>query len=843
MAYANTQAHLDAALDRIDAILDAYERRDDPGADSPDTESRPPMATTSFGSDPDRIPLALPEDDCERIRTMAADISEQCRDTDDATLRLERLTEGFDLSRRQLDAFLLALAPQLDVDTGYRYERLDGATATRRLTVNHIRALFGITSEETTAAATLVGDHSPLHQHGLLTIEPGPEHHPDDRTARIGVEKRIISYLEGDTGLDPALDGTATLETTATSLDDLHIAEDLHQRLDTIAARDTPTIHYFYGPEGSQRESAARALADERLLQADLGAILELDVLDRLYREAVLQDCPLLLTNADAALETDAPSLGSTVASLADLEHDLYLLGNTEWTPTTDVQNCAYELVEFPKPDFDLRRELWAKHADEFAEDVDIDVLASTFELTQGGVEEAIQTARAISDGEPLDREALVTGCKAQSAQGLEDLAERIEPSASWEEIVLPEKTERQLREVAAHVKHRGTVYESWGFEERFSRGTGVISMFAGPSGTGKTMAAEIIAADAGMDLYRIDLSSVVSKYIGETEEKLEEIFAAARDSNAILLFDEADAVFGERAEVSDATDRYANAEVNYLLQRLESYDGVVLMTTNYESNIDTAFKRRIHQTVSFKRPDTEAREVIWQVTFPEDTPTGDLDYEFLADLDLTGGNIRNAAQTAAVLAADDDGVVQMKHVVSAVKREYDKLGKLLDPTDFEEYRALLNGEEPQSSSANQQAKRERSGRKNETSNEARTASSDTNDTEPQPGEGPETPEAVVRAFVSLLSAGQGEAAHNLYHSRALADEISVKKQQIREHKQYEITSDIEQVRKLNGRRIVQFDRVCWDDHDTVVYELREDDGQWRIFDFGLKRERNLHIG
>jgi hypothetical protein len=312
---------------------------------------------------------------------------------------------------------------------------------------------------------------------------------------------------------------------------------------------------------------------------------------------------------------------------------------------------------------------------------------------------------------------------------------------------------------------------------------------------------------------------------------------------DTILLFDEADAVFGERAEVSDATDRYANAEVNYLLQRLESYDGVVLMTTNYESNIDTAFKRRIHQTVSFKRPDAEAREAIWKVTFPEDTPTGDLDYEFLADLDLTGGNIRNAAQTAAVLAADDDGVVQMKHVVSAVKREYDKLGKLLDPADFEEYRALLNGEEPQSSSANQPAKRDRSGPENETSNGAVTPVSDTDDTEPQPGEEPETPEAVIREFVALLSDGDGDAAHDLYHSQALADEIPVKQQKIREHKQYEITSDIEQVRELNGRQIVQFDRTLWDDHDTVVYELREDDGQWRIFDFGLKRERNLHIG
>ena len=574
---------------------------------------------------------------------------------------------------------------------------------------------------------------------------------------------------------------------------------------------------------------------------------MEYGLLDRLRREAVLQDAPVLVTGADTATERDSegqprPSLDSVVATLADADRDCYLLGDEQWTPRAALER-PYAMVAFDTPNVDLRRELWAEHADSFAEGVEIDVLASTFELTQGEIDEAVQTARAISEDGALDRESLVAGCKAQSAQDLEALAERIEPSATWEEIVLPAKTEQQLREVAAHVKHRGTVYESWGFDERFARGTGVISMFAGPSGTGKTLAAEIIATDAGMDIYQINLSTVVSKYIGETEEKLEEIFAAARDSNAILLFDEADAVFGERAEVSDATDRYANAEVNYLLQRLESYDGVVLMTTNYESNIDTAFKRRIHQTVSFKRPDEEAREAIWKVTFPEQTPTEDLDYELLASLELTGGNIRNAAQTAAVLAADDGGIVRMKHVVSAVKREYDKLGKLLDPTDFEEYQALLNGDSPSNASKSQQSNGGKSGPENEPTNKAAKTASELDDAETKTSEHPETPEDVVRQFVTLLSDGEGEAAHELYHPRALVDEIAIKQQKIREHKEFEITTDIERIRELNGRRVVQFDRVLWDDHDTVVYELREDEGQWRIFDFGLKRERNLHIG
>lgn len=837
MSYATSLDHLLAELDRIDTILDgAILEHDDNAASSESAPITPHHTGTR---------LAIPAPARQRAAEQRREIRQRCAETPESvTLRVQALADRFGLSRRELDVLLLALAPEIDRSFSAAYELIHDDPNTTHPTVGLLGELFGPTDTDQIRVHDLVGFDAPLRRYHLIE-----RHEPIDDTvsstldARIVVERRIVHYLEGHPGLDPELTDVATLETPQISLEDLRVESELREHLQSLTGREQPAIHYFYGPKSSEKARAVEGLAEDRLLRADLPAILDAGLLERLYREAVLQDCPLVLTNADAALDADGQSLGSAVAHLADLEQDLYLLGSSEWTPTTDVQDCGYELLEFPKPDFDLRRELWKEHADAFADDVDIDVLASTFELTQGGIDDAIQTARAISDDRPLDRDALIEGCKAQSASGLEDLAERIEPSASWEEIVLPEKTERQLREVAAHVKHRGTVYESWGFEERFSRGTGVVSLFAGPSGTGKTLAAEIIANDAGMDIYQINLSSVVSKYIGETEEKLEEIFATARDSNAILLFDEADAVFGERAEVSDATDRYANAEVNYLLQRLESYDGVVLMTTNYESNIDTAFKRRIHQTVSFKRPDEEAREAIWKVTFPGQTPTQDLDFEFLAGLELTGGNIRNAAQTAAVLAAEDGGSVRMRHVVSAIKREYDKLGKLIDPTDFEEYQSLLNGSDLDSSSASQQPDRERSGPENQTMNGAATAASGTDDPEQQSSEEPETPEDVVREFVSLLSTGQADAAHDLYHPRALVDEIPIKQRQIREHKQFEITSDVERVRELDGRRVVQFDQICWDDHDTVVCELRKDDGQWRIFDFGLKRERNLHVG
>jgi len=835
MSDATSRHHLLAELDRIDTILEgAVVIRDD------STETTDSDATKSKSSErPEGLPLAIPAYN----RDIADDRLAEIRDTypriSGTPSRLHRLFEAFDLGRRSIDVLLLSLAPDIDYRFEDRYEMLHDAPDVAYPTVGLLCDIFAYTDTQRLAVTELVGPGSPLRRNDLIEL-----HTPDRPSAtlldrEIVVTERIVDYLSGHDALDPVLEGIATLDSPATSLKDLRVETGVGDRLDTLDDRETPIIHYFYGPEGSEKDRAVGALTD-RVLRADLDAALKAGALDRLRREAILQDCSILLTGSDAATEADPegpprPTLDGVVAHFADHDCDLYLLGREQWTPR-DAQDQPYAMIEFPTPGVDLRREIWGEYADEIADEVELDILASTFVLTQSGIDEAVQTAWAISDDGPLDRESLVTGCKAQSAKGLDGLAELIEPSATWDDIVLPETTERQLREVAAHVKHRGTIYESWGFEERFSRGTGVISMFAGPSGTGKTLAAEIIATDAGMDIYQINLSSVVSKYIGETEEKLEEVFAAARDSNAILLFDEADAVFGERAEVSDATDRYANAEVNYLLQRLESYDGVVLMTTNYESNIDTAFKRRIHQTVSFKRPGTEAREQIWRVTFPEQTPTENLDYEFLADLELTGGNIRNAAQTAAVLAADDGGAVQMQHVVSAIKREYDKLGKLLDPADFEQYRALLNGDNSESSAGP-------TATSDNTNGGSRLLDDSTSGVGTNGSSSSETPEEIVRKFVALLSEGKGGAAHELYHPRALVDELPIKQQKIREHKQFEITSDLERVREPNGRRIIEFDRVLWDDHDTVVYELREDDGRWRIFDFGLKSERNLHVG
>ncbi|MGH9136557.1 MAG: ATP-binding protein [Acidimicrobiales bacterium] len=272
----------------------------------------------------------------------------------------------------------------------------------------------------------------------------------------------------------------------------------------------------------------------------------------------------------------------------------------------------------------------------------------------------------------------------------IERLARRIRPDRTWADLVLPPDSVDQLQELAVRYRQREVVYRGWGF--RASPSAGLVALFAGASGTGKTMAAEIIAGDLALDLFKLDLSAVVSKYIGETEKNLNEVFDAASAGNVVLFFDEADALFGRRSEVSDAHDRYANIEVSYLLQRLESYDGVVIMATNLQKNIDPAFLRRLHAVVEFPLPDAVERRRLWECNLTPDAPTKELDLDFLArQFDLTGGTIRNAALTAAFLSAEAGTPITMEAVVRGVRREYQKLGRLVTAADFAEYYDLMS--------------------------------------------------------------------------------------------------------------------------------------------------------
>jgi SpoVK/Ycf46/Vps4 family AAA+-type ATPase len=273
--------------------------------------------------------------------------------------------------------------------------------------------------------------------------------------------------------------------------------------------------------------------------------------------------------------------------------------------------------------------------------------------------------------------------CCAQARPRLEDLAQRIEPVAGWHDLVLPEPQRQLLHDVAVHVRQRAKVHEAWGFAAKGTRGLGISALFSGPSGTGKTMAAEVLANELQLDLYRIDLSQVVSKYIGETEKNLRRVFDTAEGGGAILLFDEADALFGKRSEVRDSHDRYANIEVSYLLQRMEAYRGLAILTSNMKNALDPAFMRRIRFVVQFPFPDAEQRAEIWNRIFPDNAPTEGLDTSRLARLNVAGGNIKNIALSAAFLAADAGDPVRMAHLLHAARGEYAKLEKPLTEAEM----------------------------------------------------------------------------------------------------------------------------------------------------------------
>ena len=308
--------------------------------------------------------------------------------------------------------------------------------------------------------------------------------------------------------------------------------------------------------------------------------------------------------------------------------------------------------------------------------------IAGKFRFTGGQIQDAAATARSLAlwrnpSNAKITADDLYRACRLQSSRSLSTLARKIKPHYTWNDIILPPDRLEQLQEICNYVKYRSLVYDQWGFDRKLAMGKGLNTLFAGPSGTGKTMAADIMAGELGLDLYKIDLSSIVSKYIGETEKNLARIFAEAEASNAILFFDEADALFGRRSEIRDSHDRYANIEISYLLQKMEEYEGVVILATNLRKNMDDAFVRRMHFTVEFPFPSSSSRRRIWERIWPDDLHRRP---------EVAGGNIRNIALAAAFLAADDGGTVNMEHLTRAVQREYQKMGKVVMGKEFSGY-------------------------------------------------------------------------------------------------------------------------------------------------------------
>lgn len=616
------------------------------------------------------------------------------------TVRLEHLATAFDLDRFEVDTLLICLAPALDLRYGRLYGYLQDDVTRKRPTVNLVLDLLCEPGPGRLLMLSHFADDAPLFRHQLL--ERGPESGSGKApllSQTLSVDEAIVAWLLGSYQPHAGLGPHATLSKPEANKADALLAQAARLHLEP-AVIEQP-IAAFYGPDEASQQAAARLLAaqmERPLLTVDLAAVMEeglspLRALRLALRDARLTGAMPCLNGWDACLVDGAPA-PSLLAELCAYPGLAVAAGREPWRPTGIDRQRNLLWLEFPIPPYPQRHAVWqhflsskTSEVSETSEVLDLTSLAGQFLLTAGQIRDAVASARdtAAQRGRPLGNEDLFAAARAHSNPRLAGLARKIVPRYGWEDIVLPKDQLALLHEIVATVRGRPQVLEAWGVGRKLASSAGVTVLFSGPPGTGKTMAAEIMAGELGLDLYKTDLSSVVSKYIGETEKNLERIFSEAQTSNAILFFDEADALFGKRSEVRDSHDRYANIEISYLLQRMEMYDGVTILATNLRANLDEAFTRRLQFAVDFPFPEEADRLRIWQTLFPPDVPRDpELDFGLLARrFKLAGGNIRNILVSAAYLAASDGHCVTMEHLLHGTRRELQKMGRLVGEEDL----------------------------------------------------------------------------------------------------------------------------------------------------------------
>lgn len=586
------------------------------------------------------------------------------RDGEDASEPMEQppaidvLVATFGLDRFERELLLLCAGVEMDSALAEQCRRVSG---NQRHPVNFGLALGALSEPHWSALAP----SSPLRRYRLLEMDEGN----GIATAPLRISERILHYLAGLNSIDARLEPLVreAPQPPLMAREHWELSESLAGNL---AESSSPSgAVYFFGDDALGQEGIAARIAHQ------LGRALyvlrieeipapgpELEQFIAIWsREALLLPAFLLL------------QYGSTAPGPAARQLERRLPGPLFIASRAPLPaESLVEQYEINKPGPLGQRELWEAAIGSPAEAFSsiTDQLAEQFRLSAAIVAPLGAAAAMSSDDAESIAPRLWEACRAVSRPQLESVAERIVPIAQWADLVLPPLQMQMLRQLAAQSRNRMTVYERWGFAAKGRRGLGLSALFSGPSGTGKTLAAEVLANDLGLDLYRIDLSAVVSKYIGETEKNLAQVFDAAENGGVLLVFDEADAIFGKRGEVKDSHDRYANIEVGYLLQRMESFQGIAILTTNAKSVIDRAFQRRLRFMIDFQFPGKTERSAIWQRAFPPAVPTDGLDTALLANLNMAGGNIRNIALNASFLAAEQRRPVQMAHVLLAAQLE-----------------------------------------------------------------------------------------------------------------------------------------------------------------------------
>jgi len=599
---------------------------------------------------------------------------------------LARLTTAFDLPPLDVAILLIALAPDLDRSYERVYAYLQDDVSLRYPTLNLVANLLSAYGEPRFVVWERLSPDAPLRKNHLILLTNDSSRPNSTRLAQpLKVDQRIVGYLLGSSAVDERLAGSVKLVTEA-----MESPLPEAQFKTTYQALSNSPIVYLHGRNDTgQLETTAALCAAHNLplITLDLDRVYKADapgdVLAQLaIREGHLAHAALLLRHWDSCLDDQRQPPTALWDLIVNYPLPVFIWGQREWEPADLERQRRMLRLEFTIPSYEYRRDVWTRKArmiDAELNDAEIETLANKFRFTHSQITRSVQTAAdlAATRGEHATRADFYSAAQTHASIQLGHLASRITARMGWDELILPPDLLTQLHEICDRMFYQHIVNDEWGFGTRASRG--LSALFSGDSGTGKTLAAEVIARELGLPLYKIDLSAVVSKYIGETEKNLSSIFSEAQTGSAILFFDEADALFGKRSEVKDAHDRYANIEVAYLLQRIESYDGMVILASNYRHNLDDAFTRRLDFILEFPMPDADYRRRIFEVHFPRSAPLSpEVNLaEIAAKYRLSGGNIRNVTLTAAYLAAADGRVITPTHIRNAVRRENQKMGRL----------------------------------------------------------------------------------------------------------------------------------------------------------------------
>lgn len=724
--YKNSLEHLLANLERIDLFIQQQVNR------AREIFSKDAEFRGLFISD-DEInailadPIGIPRWACDlnnhssitrrAIEHLVADIEERKRISiqNGAEFRLEKLAELFELNDFEKDVLLLCLAPELDL----RYERIyaylhDDITKKRPSIDLILNLLCNAFNEKISARQYLVTESSLFNNQLLQLFEDPSQQAPPLLSNYVKINERIVSYLLGSDEIEKSISPYVRIADPDISLSDVMLPDMINKRLKSFVltppAQNERALIYIQGTSGSGKKTTVKALCSElgrRLLIVDGARLSSVDevnfdlLLQFIKRESVLQNAVLYWEGMDSLQCESKMYQQNSLQTMLESQGGLVVLaGASDWEPTNALLKNRYVHIELSIPSFADRIQLWIKSMDgEIHErgDIDLEKLSNQFYFTGGQIQNAASTAKNMAIwrnpvSPHVTMDDLYTACRMQSNKKLATLATKITPRYSWDEIVLLPDNLRQLQEISSAMKCRYLVFDKWRFSKKLALGRGFNILFVGPSGTGKTMAADVIAKELNIHLYKIDLSQIVSKYIGETEKNLGKIFQEARADNSILFFDEADALFGKRSDIKDAHDRFANIETGYLLQKMEEHDGIVILASNLRNNIDDAFVRRMFAVVEFPVPDCEHREKLWQRLFPDEVPFEEpIDYKFLArHIKLSGGHIKNIGLCAAFLSAEEGKGVAMRHLIMATKREYQKLNRPCTVLDFGHYYELI---------------------------------------------------------------------------------------------------------------------------------------------------------